>query len=214
MSIPSLCLVLCICTGMLGSLTGCIHTEPFRDHGGRILPGSVATMEMVPIGGTSQSLWIRGEDAGNPALILLHGGPGTSESVLFRHYDALLEAHFLVVYWEQRGAGRSYHGDLAPQSMTVSRLVQDLDELVELVRSRFKKRTVILLGHSWGTVLGTIYASMHPDKVAVYIGIGQVADMPSGERLSYGYARDQAILRGDHRALRENWTRLGLRRTQ
>jgi hypothetical protein len=82
---------------MLGGLTGCIHTEPFRDHDGHILPGSVATMEMVPIGGTPQSLWIRGVDAGNPALILLHGGPGTSESALFRHYDALLEAHFLVV---------------------------------------------------------------------------------------------------------------------
>jgi proline iminopeptidase len=203
MRFPSLCVVLCICMGMLGGLTACIHTEPFRDHDGRILPGSVATMEMVPVGGTPQSLWIRGEDAGNPALVLLHGGPGTSESALFRHYDALLEAHFLVVYWEQRGAGRSYHGDLSPQSMTVSRLVQDLDEVVDLVRSRFKKQTVMLMGHSWGTVLGTTYAAMRPDKVAVYIGIGQVADMPRGERLSYDYACDQAILRHDRSALRE-----------
>ena len=203
LSIPRLCVALCLCTGVVGGFTGCIHTEPFRDHDGHILPGSIAPMEMVPIGGTPQSLWIRGEDAGNPALILLHGGPGTSESALFRHYDALLEAHFLVVYWEQRGAGRSYHGDLSPESMTISRLVQDLDEIVELVRSRFKKQTVMLLGHSWGTVLGTIYASLHPDKVAVYIGIGQVADMPSGERLSYGFARDEAIRRRDHSALRE-----------
>ena len=195
--------MVCAALWLVAGSTGCIHTEPFRDHDGHILPGSVATMEMALIGGTPQSLWIRGEDAGNPALILLHGGPGASESALFRHYDADLEAHFLMVYWEQRGTGRSYSGDLSPQSMTVSRLVQDLDEVVELVRSRFKKETVMLVGHSWGTVLGTIYASMHPEKVAAYVGIGQVTDMPAGERLSYDFARAQATERDDHSALSE-----------
>ena len=64
---------------------GCVHTRPFRGAEGNILPGSIARMEMASIGGMEQSLWFRGEDRGNPALILLHGGPGTSESALFRH---------------------------------------------------------------------------------------------------------------------------------
>jgi pimeloyl-ACP methyl ester carboxylesterase len=196
---------LVLCAGLVTVMvsTGCIHTEVFRDPEGRVLPGSVATMEMAMIGDTSQSIWIRGTNADNPALILLHGGPGTSESALFRHYDEPLEEHFLVVYWEQRGTGRSYHSDLPPQSMTVSQFVQDLDGVVELVRSRFKKNKVILLGHSWGTVLGTIYAAIHPEKVAVYVGVGQVADMPRGEELSYEFARSQAIQRNDGTALRE-----------
>jgi len=48
-------------------------------------------------------------DSQNPAVILLHVGPGASESALVRHYDAALEQHFVMVYWAQRGTGRSYH---------------------------------------------------------------------------------------------------------
>ena len=106
------------------------------------------------------------EDRGNPALILLHGGPGASESALFRHYNAELEKYFLAVYWEQRGTGRSYHSDLAPESMTIEQFLRDLDEVVELVKRRFHKDKVVLLGHSWGTALGTIYSFRHPKKLA------------------------------------------------
>lgn len=84
----------------------------------------------------------------------------------------------MVVYWEQCGAGRSYDADLPPTSMTLAQFERDLDELVDLVRARFGKQKVILLGHSWGTALGTIYAAQHPDKVAAYVGVGQVANMP------------------------------------
>jgi len=182
---------LCWCAVLISS-TACVRTEPFRDTDGVVIPNSIATMEMISIGGVPQSLWFRGVDAGNPALILLHGGPGTSESALFRSYDSALEHHFLVVYWEQRGTGRSYHDDLAADTMTIDRVVKDLDEVVELVRSRFHARRVILLGHSWGTVPGTIYAATHPEKVAAYVGVGQIADMPAGERLSYEFAQSQA----------------------
>lgn len=68
-----------------------------RDAKGRVIPGSIATMETVTLGGISQSIWFRGVSRSNPALILLHGGPGASESALFRHYDSDLEDHFLVV---------------------------------------------------------------------------------------------------------------------
>ena len=50
---------------------------------------------------------IRGESLTNPPLILLHGGPGLSETRLFRHFNAPLEKSFTVVYWDQRGAGKS-----------------------------------------------------------------------------------------------------------
>lgn len=163
-------------TALLLLLIGCAHTSPFTDAKGQVIPGSIATMEAITIGGISQSIWFRGIATQNPAIILLHGGPGTSESALFRHYDAALEQHFLMVYWEQRGAGRSYHGNIPPDSMTIGQFERDLDELVDLVRQRFGKHKVILLAHSWGTVLGTLCAYAHPDKVAAYIGIGQIAN--------------------------------------
>jgi proline iminopeptidase len=180
---------------------GCVYTRAFTDAHRRVIPGSVATMETVAVGGVPQSIWFRGVSRSNPPLILLHGGPGASESALFRYYNAALEQHFLVVYWEQRGTGRSFHADIPPASMTIERFVRDLDEVVALVGRRFGKHKVVLLGHSWGTVLGTIYASRHPEKVLAYVGVAQIADMPQGDRLSFEFALSEARRRGHSKAI-------------
>jgi proline iminopeptidase len=182
---------------------GCgVHTPPFRDDRGAMIPGSIATMTDVTVGGVAQRLWFRGMNASSPLVILLHGGPGTSETALFRHFNADLERHFLMVYWDQRGTGRSYRSDIPTSTMTIDQFVRDLDDVVEIVRHRFGKARVVLLGHSWGTALGVEYASRFPDKVAAYVGVSQVADMREGERLSYEYARSEARRREDRSATR------------
>ena len=77
--------------------------------------------------------------------------------------------------------------------MTIAQFLRDLDEVVELIKSRFGKKKVILLCHSWGTALGTLYVRQHPEKVAAYVGTGQVANMPHGEQVSYEFALSQAV---------------------
>ena len=183
--------------------SACTFTSPFLDHDGHVIPGSVATMETLRLGGVDQSVWFRGRSAKAPPLILLHGGPGASESALFRRYDAALEDHFLVVYWEQRGTGRSYHGDIPRSSMTIEQMLSDLDQLVDTVSSRYGHERVVLLGHSWGTILGTLYAHEHPDKVAAYVGVAQIADFAEGERVSLQWALRAAENRHDTGALKE-----------
>ena len=159
-------------------------------------------MTDATIGGLQQRLWFRGLSVNQPAVILLHGGPGASEAALFRHFNADLERAFLMVYWEQRGAGRSYRGSIPPESMTIDQFVRDLDEVVELVLHRFQKDRVVLLGHSWGSAIGLLYAARHPEKVAAYVGTGQVADMREGERLSYEFALAEARDRGHRDGLK------------
>jgi proline iminopeptidase len=188
---------------VLTLLTACVHTEPFRSADGTVLPNSIASMESVQLGGIAQSIWIRGIDRSRPILILLHGGPGASESALFRHYDAEFEKHFVVVYWEQRGTGRSFHSDIPQESMTIGRMLRDLDELIEVVRQRFARGRVVLLGHSWGTVLGTIYAQRCPAKVAAYAGTGQIANKREGDRLGHRFALAQAIARENATAVEQ-----------
>ena len=188
---------------VIALLAACSYTEPFVDRAGHALPMSAASMETVRLNGVDQSVWFRGRDARAPALILLHGGPGASESALFRHFDSALENSFLVVYWEQRGTGRSYHGSIPDSSMTIDQMLDDLDALIDTVHARFGQQRVVLLAHSWGTILGTLYAYRHPEKVAAYVGVAQITDFAAGERLSYRWALHEAERRGDRHALEE-----------
>jgi pimeloyl-ACP methyl ester carboxylesterase len=179
------------------------RTPPFKGADGRVLEGSVAEAGMLPIGGIDQWVLIRGRSRENPLLIVLHGGPGGSETAFFRHFNAALEAAFTVVYWDQRGAGRSYSKSIAASSLTVERFVADLDELVDAMLARFGKRQVVLLGHSWGTVIGTLYASRFPAKVAAYVGTGQVADATQSEVESYAFVLAEAERRNHRTALKQ-----------
>ncbi len=155
------------------------------------------------LGGIDQWVMIRGESAANPPLVLLHGGPGMSETGFFRRYLAPLERSFALVYWDQRGAGKSFRGGIPRESMTAEQLVADLDDLVEDVRRRLGADRVAIFGHSWGSVLGVLYAARFPEKVAAYAGSGQIGDWPAAEAGSYEYALATAEAAGKRRAVRK-----------
>jgi pimeloyl-ACP methyl ester carboxylesterase len=84
------------------------RTPPFRDPTGEVIGGSIAEVGYRHLGGLAQWVMIRGESLANPVLILLHGGPGFSETHFFRHFSSALEKVFTVVYWDQRGSGKSF----------------------------------------------------------------------------------------------------------
>jgi len=146
---------------------------------------------------------LRGESVANPPLILLHGGPGLSETGFFRHFNAPLEKSFTVVYWDQRGAGKSFDRNIPRSSMTVEQFISDLDELVDAVRKRLGKGRVVVFGHSWGSALGVLYAARFPEKVAAYVGSGQIGDWAAGESASYAFALAEAQRLGKHRAVKQ-----------
>jgi pimeloyl-ACP methyl ester carboxylesterase len=176
------------------------RTKPFVDPRGMPLPNSVAEARYLLIGGVKQWVMVRGRDVGNPLLVIVHGGPGSSETALFRTSNAALEEAFTVVYWDQRGAGRSLSSPR--ESMTIARYVADLDELIDTLLARFGHRRVIVLGHSWGSAVGTLYATGAPAKVAAYVGVGQISNMLASETLSYRFALSEARRRGHRKAVR------------
>jgi pimeloyl-ACP methyl ester carboxylesterase len=177
-------------------------TSPFRSPDGEVVPGSIAKIGYHPLGGFDQWVLIRGENIANPPLIMLHGGPGLSETRFFRLFNAPLEKHFTVVYWDQRGAGKSFNRTIRQASMTVEQFLVDLDDLVELVSTRLDQQKVVIFGHSWGSALGTLYASRFPEKVAAYVGSGQYGDAAAGEAASYAFALAEAQHQGNWKALR------------
>ena len=179
-----------------------ISTPPFLDAHGDLVPGSIAVAERWRVNGVDESVIIRARDRRNPVLIWLHGGPGSSETPVLRVLNGVLEDHFTVVYWDQRLAGQTLVPFAPPPaSLTVGQMLSDLEVVVDRVRARLGQDKVVLVGHSWGTMLGVLYASRHPDKVATYVGIGQMSDKPRAEQLSYGYALDRARRAGDAKAL-------------
>jgi pimeloyl-ACP methyl ester carboxylesterase len=178
-------------------------TAAFRGTDGAPLDGSIAETAYLRLGGLDQWMMIRGESAANPPLILLHGGPGWSETRFFRLFNAPLEKAFTVVYWDQRGAGKSYDRNIPRSSMTVEQFISDLDELVDAVCDRLDKPSVVLFGHSWGSALGVLYAARFPEKVAAYVGNGQYGDAAAGEVASYAFGLAEAERQGNRRALKK-----------
>ncbi len=176
-------------------------TPPFRNADGALVEGSIAEMRRVRLGGVEQSILIRGRSADAPILIWLHGGPGMDETGLLRHFNGRLEDHFLVIYWTQRGTGRSYDRSIPATSMRLSQFVSDLDQLVEALKAEFRKEKVALIGHSWGTNIGVSYAQRHPANVSAYAGIGQIVNSAEGERRSYAFTLAEAQRRNDKDAL-------------
>ena len=181
-----------------------ISTPPFRDAAGARQAHSIAVAERWPINGTRQSVIIRGRHDNDPILIWVHGGPGSSETPVLRQFNAELEEHFVVVYWDQRYAGQSLDPfGPKPGKLTIQQYVDDLSAVVARLRERFHKDKVVLVAHSWGTVPAILYAQRRPETVAAYVGVGQVADVPESERRSLAFALREAHARGNTRALAE-----------
>mgnify|MGYP001417842235 CR=1 FL=1 len=194
--------LLCFCIiGVLCQIPGL--TPPIKDPQGRPLPGSIASLEKVVLGGKEQWILIRGEDSTKPVILFLHGGPGTSQMDLIRKYTPELEKHFVVVSWDQRGAGKSYAAIDPDSGMTMGQIVSDVCKLTEKLRQRFQQQKIYLVGHSWGSVIGVLAAQKQPDSYFAYIGIGQIANMKENERLSYQWTLEQARTANDEGAVKK-----------
>lgn len=161
--------------------------SPVLDQGGNAVPGSISEIVFADIGGIQQGMILRGENPENPVLLFLHGGPGSTEFAFTREAMDALEADYTICWWEQRGAGISYHKDIPPESMTLSQLAQDTAEVSRYLMQRFGQEKVYLMGHSWGTFLGTHAVAEYPELFHAYIAIGQVADQLRSEQLAYEY---------------------------
>ena len=111
----------------------------------------------IPAG--TAALYSRVVGQGRP-VIVLHGGPDFDHGYFLPDLDRLMDA-FRLIYYDQRGRGRSAEG-VRPDDVTLASDVDDLDK----VRQHFRLDAPALLGHSWGAVLALEYALRHPARVS------------------------------------------------
>ncbi len=178
-------------------------TPAITNDQGKVIPNSIASLERLKLGGVEQWILIRGKDVNQPILLFLAGGPGGSEMAWVRYYNAALENYFVVINWDQRGAGKSYAAINPVSAMTVEQYISDTYDLVQMLRKRFNQEKIYLVGHSWGTILGVLTAQRYPDLFHAYIGIGQMVDVRETDRINYEYGWSMAKKLNNTEALQE-----------
>lgn len=146
----------------------------------------IMTSELVDVNDNKQFIDIRGANVDLPVLLILHGGPGTPETAFVHYYNSKLSDYFIVVNWEQRGAGISLvANEPKEESMSVESFISDANVITELLKKRFNKEKIYLLGHSWGSQLGMFLIDKYPENYQAYIGTGQVAHTTKSEKAVY-----------------------------
>jgi proline iminopeptidase len=193
MSLKSFLFFLC----SLVFLSNCTTTKKIKT------PEGIAEINYLDIRGVKQYVLIRGENMANPVLLLLHGGPGASETALFRKYLGSLEKHYTIVYWDQKGAGKSYSKSLKGEDITVRNYIEDTHFLTNYLKTRFGKEKIYLIGHSWGSRLGLHVISEKPENYYAFLGVGTELQSYRGELLSYLFTLEKAKETGNKKAIKD-----------
>jgi len=155
------------------------------------LPDGVREKGYIELGGVQQYINIRGADASNPVIIYLHGGGGGTTYIT--PFQQMVEADYTFIYWSQRDGGITYVKS-PDAEIPLECFITDLDELVDYAAKRFGQ-PIILVGHSGGSRIGTVYANAHPEKIAGFIGIGQVVDVDFIERVKFDTSKAASFAR-------------------
>ncbi|RDU35709.1 alpha/beta hydrolase [Neobacillus piezotolerans] len=171
----------------------------------------ISSVEKIKIGGLAQSILIQGQDKENPVLLVIHGGPSLplpGVSSRGRDYTIVtntkeLVRHFNVVFWDQRGTGKSYYPDIPQETMSLARFVEDTNEVTDYLRSRFGVEKIFLAGHSWGSTVALTLASTRPEKFYSYVGLSQIVSWTENDRLALNWLREEAKRRGNKKALKQ-----------
>jgi pimeloyl-ACP methyl ester carboxylesterase len=189
----------------LVSLSACTGTPPIKDTSNQIVKGSISSLEKVNLGGIEQWILIRGRNTNNPILLMLHGygGPGICTAHLEYDSGGILENHFTIVYWDQRGTGKSFSDFIPPESMNIEQLINDTHELMILLMERFQQKKVFLLGESWGSILGAYVAQKYPELVHAFISSGQAVNMRIGLQITHNYLLKTAHSKNNRKAIQE-----------
>jgi pimeloyl-ACP methyl ester carboxylesterase len=172
------------------------YTPPILGDNGKPLVDSIAVLEKVTLGDSEQWITIRGKNRNNPVLLFLAGGPGGTQLAATRDQLKRLEDNFVIVNWDQPGAGKSYNS-VPIKSLTPERYISDAHQLTQYLCQRFNQKKIYVVGESWGSALGIWLVQRYPEEFYAFVGTSQMVSFVETETLDYEQALKIAKERGD-----------------
>lgn len=169
-------------------------------------PNGIDERRYITIGGIEQWISIRGEDRNNPVILFVHGGPGDATNLYGYAVFRPWLGRFTVVQWDERGAGLTYarNGPSLASTTTIDRIANDGIELADSLRKGLGKDKIVLVAHSFGSLIGLLMAKARPDLFYAYVGTGQIgAPAPTEQAVAYRELLSAARQRGERIAVRE-----------
>lgn len=170
-------------------------------------PLAINDAAFVTLGGIGQWVTIRGEKAESPVLLIVGGlgadGPGAVLTPFIKDL-APLERDYVLVRYDQRGAGKTYRqaGEAVGPDLTIPRLVADGHELTALLRARFGGRKLLLMGIEFGSTVAALMALERPADYFAYVPAAQIAHhRPDRQRATWRLLWSFAEAAGDQVSL-------------
>jgi len=160
--------------------------------------------EPVQLGESTQWIRIRAANTRNPLLLLVQQGPGLPMINEARTFERVLSLadDFVVIYWDQRGCGRSLRSANATGERSIQTMVSDTERLLAMLCDRFDTRAVVA-GFSMGATLAALATARRPDLVASLVAVGMDIDGAAAGKSAYEFALATAKARKVPRASRQ-----------
>jgi len=131
-------------------------------------------------------------------LLFLYGGPGGAVMPWVDLFQpSQLEANFVVVHWDQRGAGKSYDQSLKAEDLSFDNFVSDTLELTDLLRERFDQDKIFLSGISWCSAPGFLTLMENSDPFHAFIATSERVHWQRSQNLGFKWVKERAQEQND-----------------
>lgn len=156
----------------------------------RLAAQEIDTTATISIGGIQQFISVKGKSIDNPILLYLHGGPGAAVSSHSDKVTQQLEAEFVVVHWDQRGSGKTLELNKPDTPPNTEVMKKDTEEMLSHLLARFNRKQIVVLGNSWGTVLGYHLVEKFPEKIRAFIAVSPIVNLRKSQEMTLKFLQN------------------------
>ena len=156
---------------------------------------SISQFEKININHSTQWVLVKGQNIEAPLLIHVQAGPGlpmiSEANKLEKHLQ--LENSFLVAYWDQRGCGLSFDGEILPETINLEQMADDIIACTKYLLNKYHKDKAVVVGYSIGATT-TLMAAVKDSSIfsALFLA-GTDTDIPYANKYALDFAMNKAV---------------------